>query len=123
MNYNIKFDRLGVYVTLNDKINEQLIEYVNGLIIGNDKFEEIKYQIWDCLGVNYYDIDAKRGEEIGALDRAASIWNKKMKVAIVTENKSLIDYTKEYIETIAGTSWECQIFSKVESAQKWVLEK
>ena len=121
-NYKIKWGETGVYIQLFDKVNEQLIEYINGLIIGHGKFEEIKFQIWDFLEVDHYDIDAKRGEVIGALDKAASIWNKKTKIAILTENEAMIDYTYQYIEEIASTAWECRIFSRIKEAEKWVIK-
>lgn len=122
MNYDIKWKDKGVYVIMFNEVNEQFIEYVNGLIIGNEKFEEIKYQVWDFTDVSTYYIDEEKGREIGALDKAASVWNREMKVAVVTENESLIAYTKEYINEIANTSWQCKLYSNIESAWSWVLE-
>ena len=121
MNYDIEWIENGVYVKLRNRIDDRLIVYVNGLIIGNESFEQINYQIWDFSEVNYYTISSDKGKEVGALDKAASIWNRQTKVAIVTENKLLIDYTKEYIEEITNTAWECKIFQKLEQAKKWIF--
>lgn len=122
-NYKIRWEETGIYITLFNEVSERLIEYVNGLIVGHKKFEEIEFQIWNFIDVNHYNIDSNKGEEIGALDKAASIWNKKMKVAVITENESLIDYTRNYIQEISGTSWECRLFSNFKSAEEWALEK
>lgn len=121
MNYEIKWEDNGVCVLLFNEVNEQFIEFVNELLITNENFEKIRYQVWDFAEVDNYYLDSEKGREIGALDKEASIWNKEMKVAIVTENESLIAYTKNYIEEIKDTAWQCKLFSKIDKAREWAM--
>lgn len=122
MNYTIEWKNSGVFIKFSGKLSDNLINHVNGLIIGHASFDSLKYQVWDFFEVEEFQINSEQGKITGVLDKAAAIWNKKMKVAVITINPNLIEYTKNYIYEIRDIEWECKIFDNRSEADKWSVE-
>lgn len=97
--------------------------FANNLLIGDIRFDKMKYQIWDFRKVNEVLMDEGTLEVVKALDKSSMVWNSNLKVALVAEE----DYHKEILETfismLDSLSWPTKLFDNMDNALKWCKEQ
>jgi hypothetical protein len=53
------------------------------------------------------------------MDKNSSSWNKKMKVALVSKDQSIIKLIDIYKRAMESTDWLVKIFPDIDEAKKW----
>lgn len=88
---------------------------------GDMRFDDLRYVINDFLACTEYVDDIKVIDEIAATDGAASLYNKKLVVAIVTTMPEI----KRAAERYAKSSFHpnpASIFTTLADARGWIAE-
>jgi hypothetical protein len=93
----------------------------NFKIFGDERFDDLRYQIADLTGVEKFDFNAKHMRKIAHLDMAASQTNPRIKVAIVTTSEIGVELTRVYEKyTSEKSSWDTGIFANLKDAETWL---
>lgn len=120
MKYHITFKDNGYYIKFFGLVDNQTILEANYDIYGKLEFEQARFQILDLLDISDFVAKTEEAIIVGAMDKSATKWNSSMKVAVVTNHKSVIAYNNQYKECITRTNWECEVFDSLESAKHWI---
>jgi len=123
MSYIIFWEEKGVFVEFQDIASGKDVIRIDDILYSNDRFEKMKYQLWDFTKSKQLFFTDEEMEIIGVLDKSASIWNKKMLVPIVTTDTEFIKSIEIYKKEIEGIGWVCELFSDVASARNWIKTK
>ena len=90
-------------------------------IFGDERFDDIRYQIVDLTGVEKIDVNDTHMRKLAHLDMAASRSNPRVKVAVVTTSDAASKLGDLYNQFCEGKSpWVTQLFSHIEDAEAWV---
>lgn len=123
MGYKINWEKRGVFVEFDENSTGKDVINIDNILYSYDKFEKLKYQLWDFTNSKTNIFTDEEMEIIGTLDKSASIWNNSMLVAIVSNddvlNKSIEIYKKE----ISEIGWICELFHDLNSARSWLEKK
>jgi hypothetical protein len=122
MTFNINWDKRGAYVKFRGAVNAQDLIDANNYLISNANFEGINYQIFDFLNIEDFKITSFDISIIGVMDKSQTEFKKDMKIAILTQDDSVREITREYTQLMEGSNWITKIFDDFERAKKWVEE-
>jgi hypothetical protein len=122
MNFSIEWIDNNPIVTLKDHVDFEVLNSANNSIIGDSRFDDMKYQIFDHREISQFNLNSKELAMIGLLDKNSAIWNKNVKVALVITKIDIIEKVKSYINEMTNTKWSVSIFESFEMAQQWCLE-
>jgi len=117
--YSIDWIGNNVIVRMKEEVSFHDIDAVDGLLYGDPRYEKMTFQIFDLTSVDVFNVTEQEMQVIGVLDKNSSLWNKKMKVALVSKNESIIKLIGTYIEVMQSTEWKVQIFPNLDEAEKW----
>lgn len=120
MNYQIKWDTNNPIVEFNGSIDFYTIEHASETILKDNRFEKMRYQIFDFSQVKEYCISKLNVEMICINDKQASSWNKNSKGAIVIDQPELEEMINYYKEQMENSFWQVRIFKTREEADRWV---
>ncbi len=123
MGFNIKWINSNPIVTYSGVVNYETIINSNNAIIGDARFDEMKYQIFDHSQVDKLVITQKELEMIGVLDKNSAVWNKKVKVALIFKDIKTEERIRKYLEIMAQTQWKVKVFDNYKEAEKWCNEQ
>ncbi|NNJ55282.1 MAG: response regulator transcription factor [Bacteroidia bacterium] len=79
----------------------------------------MKFQVIDFTMVQNVDLDENQAKILGTLDKTSSIWNKNIKVALVTDNEKILELIKIYRDSLKETNWVVKTFSDAKDAEEW----
>jgi hypothetical protein len=119
MGYTINWIGNNVIIRMDGMIGFNDIDYVNGLLYGDSRFENMRYQIFDLSDVQQFNLTARDFELLGILDKNSSIWNRSLKVAIVFTDEEMIKLMDYYKNEMKGTNWKIEVFRTFAEAEKW----
>jgi hypothetical protein len=119
MGFDITWMGNNVIVSLSGKVSFKDIDTADGMLYGDARFEKMEYQIFDHTDVEEFNVSTSDLQMIGALDKSSSIWNRKMKVALVTRDKKIMDHIEEYKKVMKDTGWKIRAFDTLEEAKFW----
>ncbi len=119
MGYSIEWIADNVIVTLSGKIKFADIDAADGLLYGGPRFERMEYQLFDLTNVEEFNLTDQELMIIGTLDKNAGIWNKRIKVALVTKDKKVIKLIETYQMVMSDTAWKVKVFAELGDAKKW----
>lgn len=122
MAYKIKWENKGIYIFFNGKVDFKEFIRANNDLYGRSDFDKAKYQLWDFSEITYANFDMKDVKLISAMDKSAMHWNDNMKVAVLTNNQSIIDFANQYKLDLINTKWVCELFEDINIARKWISE-
>lgn len=123
MNYEIEWKDGNFIATFNGFVVFSDIIDVDNIMYGDKRFDKMKFQLLDFSDIESVEITRAQIKIISSLDRSSSIWNNNMKVAIVTNNKNLLELTEVYRKSLKGIDWLVETFSNIEDARKWCYLK
>ncbi|MDX2432087.1 MAG: hypothetical protein QNK35_14210 [Bacteroides sp.] len=83
MSYQTSWQGSDVQITFEGRVVFDDILEADNLLYGDPRFDTMKYTLFDLIKVEKFDVSKREAEEIAALDSASSVWNNKIKVAIV----------------------------------------
>lgn len=90
---------------------------------GDPRFDEIAYVINDFTEVENFDLDVEDIRIIASLDGAAAISRPALKIAVVALNPDIVSWFRLYMECIEDTGYQSRLFTSVEDAREWGLER
>lgn len=120
MTFNIKWHKKGVFLKFRGVVNSQDLIDANNYLISNADFETIDYQIFDFSEIDDFQITAYDMAIIGSMDKSQAEFNKKMKVAVISNDDYIKELTREYNAFMIGTDWVSKVFNNIETAKKWI---
>lgn len=125
MNKHFTYEWIGsdFIATFHGDISFSDIAEANGIICGDPRFEEMKYQIFDYSKINSIDLDHDVALIISNLDSAAAVWNHSVKVATVTMDADLKEKIEEYNKLMESSSWVTKTFTNKQEAIQWCTEE
>lgn len=87
---------------------------------GDERFDDINYRLVDLLDVEKVASTIEDIDAIIALDMVSSIFNKKIKLAIVSSDEGMQALAAYFISQADELPWDIHSFSAVEEAREWV---
>ena len=109
----------NLILTLWGHVDIQEIMEFNNYLYGIPNFEDMQYQLIDFTHVTSFRATDSEVELVTALERSASRWNKKLKMAFVNDNPEIEGFIRKYEEGLAGSGWKIGCFTNIETAQSW----
>ena len=123
MSFKIKWKGSNVIVSITKNFIYKDSSEVNSLIYGDSRFDTMKYQILDCSKIENAEFSEDEMMIITTLEKASTVWNNKIKSAIVTSPNVCINFIIDpYLEMMKETNWEVKIFKNLIEAEKWCTE-
>lgn len=120
MSFKIEWKGSNVIVTLSKNFTYNDAYEVNNLIYGDSRFENMKYQISDFSKIEKVEFTAEEIKIITTLEKSSTVWNNKMKSAIVTSPSVCLNFIIDpYLEAMKSTNWEIKTFKNCIEAEKW----
>ena len=120
MTFNIKWHKKGVFLKFRGIVNSQDLIDANNYLISNANFETIDYQVFDFSEIDDFQITVYDMAIIGSMDKSQAEFNKKMKVAVITNDNYVKELTTEYNTFMKRTDWVSRVFNDNETAKKWI---
>ncbi len=121
MTYQITWRTNGVYWRYEGVLTGNELLQSNLDIFGDERFDDIRYQIVDLTGVETVEVTEKHMRKIAHLDMAASRSNPRVKVAVVAVSDTAAKLIDLYDEFCAEKSpWTTKAFCNLEDAEAWV---
>jgi len=123
MAYTIEWSAAGVLVTMTGEVDIKELNEANGKLHGDERFDEMRSQVWDLLRASFTTITKREIEQPTAIDRVAARINTKVRVALVTTTPHDVELCEHYAERSAalGSTWEIRVFPDVAGARAWAL--
>ncbi len=86
---------------------------------GDPRFDEYHYVINDFLACESFSAPLDVVEEVAAIDGAAALINKRIKIAIVATLPGVLAAAEQYVKA-PYTSYPTRIFSTLDNARDWI---
>ena len=120
MAYRIKWEERGVYCKFSGTVSGGELIQCNNDIYGDERFDNIKYQIFDMLDVTELTIETIDVRKAAACDCAAAITNPNVKCALVAFDKNAHSLSELYQSGIAKSPWDGRSFRTIKEARSWL---
>ena len=123
MSFKIEWKGSNVIISFTKNFIYKDSYEVNNLIYGDSRFDTMKYQIADFSKIEKAEFTEEEIKIITTLEKSSTIWNNKMKMAVVTSNTVCLNFILDpYIEGMQDTNWEFKTFKNSIEAEKWCSE-
>lgn len=120
MPYKIEWNAETVIWTYTGRLTGEELLQSNMDIYGDERFDDLRYQIVDLRAVDEFVVDEHHMRKIAHLDRAAAYTNPRIRVAVVTSDQKGESMTDTYIEQSPEAHWPTQTFYDFDQAIRWV---
>lgn len=120
MPYKVNWEKSGVYMKLYGVVGTEDLENLYSDINDDPRFEDVNYQICDFLDMEVMNYSGKEVQKFGHLDKAGSLSNPRVKVALVIRNREAQKLSNIYQAELANTSWDAEVFHTEDDARTWV---
>lgn len=119
MAYLHQWKNSGLYREFSGRVSGEEVLESNLKLQGDPRFDTIKYIINDFLLVSDIEINIDEIKRIAAIDKAASLSNSKLKIAMIVKWESLLVWVHMYIESMKGSSYQYKVFDGFQEAEIW----
>ena len=123
MTYHIAWHDQGTVVDLTGTISIDEINEANGRLHGDARVENHEYSVWNFLEADLSQVSEQDILVPAAIDRAASISIRRIKVAFVAVADShAINILLHYVNAAERDieNWEFGIFGSTKDAMDWI---
>jgi hypothetical protein len=120
MAYTTEWETQGVLWRYSGIVDGTELINSNLDIYGDERFDRMKYQIVDLTRVSAFNVTRDEMLKIAAYDRAASLSNPFVKVAVVAKITAIKALTVLYDAENIKSPWETRIFDTVDQARAWI---
>lgn len=97
--------------------NDVLQSVIN--VESDERFDRLRYVINDFLEATGLTVSASELDEIAAIDGAAALVNRNIRIAIVTTNPEIISASDQYAKSPMN-AYPTRIFPTVNEARTWL---
>ena len=123
MSFKIEWKGSNVIISFTKNFIYKDSYEVNNLIYGDSRFDTMKYQIVDFSKIEKAEFTEEEIKIITTLEKSSTIWNNKMKMAVVTSDTVCLNFILDpYIEGMKDTNWKFKTFKNSIEAEKWCSE-
>jgi len=119
MGFTVEWEGNNPLLILEGDIIFDDLYYLDGKIYGDSRFDLTQYICYNMLEVNSLNVTKNDIAAISALDKSASRWNAKIKLAIVVQDEHIRREALLYIDFMKDSSWETKVFSALNEALDW----
>jgi len=122
MSYTMNWEAHGVYVTFTGDVDSQQVDKATSDMYNHERFDNIRYFIWDATGVERLDMDEDDTQVMAFTDNVASSYKHALKGAFIALTPMVREVVRHYIELslAIGNPWEHRLFSDEAQARAWV---
>jgi hypothetical protein len=120
MSYKYDWIENNIIVTFEGDVRYKDIFNVDGKIFGDSRFDLMTYAIYDFSLVSNFNITVDDVKIFSALNQSASMWNRCLKFACITQDKAITDAVSDFMNLLKESNWKIKIFGKLEDAIEWV---
>lgn len=120
MPYNINWTKSCVEWKYFGFLTGKEILESNNAIYGDERFDELKYQIVDLSGVDFFDVSEHDMQHMAALDKAAAKSNPNVRVAVIAPIGKAQEVANAYTKYSQVSTWESASFETREEAINWL---
>lgn len=121
MAYTLDYDGRQCIAAFSGNIDAIEISECNRLFQGGDKFDDVRFAIWDFSAVTNLDIAVEECIKIAAQDAGAARTNGRMKVALVVSDESVETFAHLYKAELLSCPWEITVFNCMKDALVWCV--
>jgi len=117
--YENKWESNGVIKIFSGSIDgQQVLDSV--ISVEEDiRFDSVRYVINDFLRVADINISDGDVARIAAIDRAASITNPNIRIAVVTKDDRMRELAQRYGELMRNSPYQALLFESIGAAREW----
>ena len=122
MSFEFYWDKEGLHIRFFGVVNfEDIINAMNEQV-GDQRFESIKYIIWDTNNVKAFDMNEYSVEETVMFAKLTFEYNKHVRIAFLVNNLQNQKLIESFIEhTLKSVPHARQrVFDKIDTALKWL---
>lgn len=120
MSYSLCWIGTNVVVRFEGTLCYRNLHHANNEIYKDARFSSMEFQIMDLHDVTDSDLTNEEVIAIGNQKMSASINNNNIKLAMVTNNPTiLINQGTAYLDSLAQTDWKFQAFDCFNRAMEW----
>jgi len=121
MSYKIEWIGNNAHVFFEGDIDFDELNKANGELYGDARFDLMDYAIFDLINAREFNITEHEMLMISALDKSASRWNEKLKLACISEDKNekVKQMLEHYVHLMKDNKWTIKLFSNLSEAVKW----
>lgn len=123
MGYKIDWGENYIHIQYEGEVDLNEMIGMNGLISRNPKYNSLKYNISDFLGVTNLNISKKDIETLSAFHEIPSISNPNLKLVVVSDNNDIREKVLQYINLMKNNEWEVKLFDNLEASMEWGKQK
>jgi len=122
MAFDLIFRDGGFYILHSGQVTLDEINEVNGLIHGDPRFDEHRFQVIDLLDADFAGVRLQDSRIPAATDYAASRSRETVKVAILATDETAIRFCRQYVDTAErmGSRWSFRFFEDRDDADAWI---
>lgn len=120
MAYTTDWEAHGVHWHYWDVVTGDELIRSNLDIYGDERFDSMKYQLVDLSQVSSFKVTRDEMLKIAAYDRAASLSNPRVKVAVVARINAIKSLTELYDAENLRSPWETRVFETLQQARDWI---
>ena len=113
----------GVVITFSGVVDGEELFQAAEEIYGDERFDNIRYQIFNFTKVTEFKVDVDWVTKIAAWDKAAALSNPHMKIATVATDEKIQMLESLYRAESLESPWKIRLFTSIDEAQKWILIK
>jgi len=122
MSYSHKWIGNDIIFSFTGEVNFDDLNQANNEIYGDSRFDLMNYAIFDFSLIKRFDLSEVEIEVISALDRSIARWNRKLKLALIGNEKEVKDTIISYIHLMDKELWEIKLFDHINPAIDWCLK-
>jgi len=117
--YKNNWERNGVIKVFSGSIDgQQVLDSV--ISVEEDiRFDSVRYVINDFLEVADIDISDGDVARVAAIDRAASITNPNIRIAVVTKDDRMRELARRYGDLMKNSPYQTLLFESIDAAREW----
>lgn len=124
MPYTTEWLDHGIIWTYSDVLTGNELLESNLSIFGDERFDELRYQIVDLTQVTAVEATESHMRKIAHLDMAAALTNPRIKIAVVFPASPIAnEFHQQYLKYTDNKSpWETKAFANLAAAKAWAQE-
>lgn len=118
MSYQASWERSGVCLRFAGDITDVEIAMASRKGQGDPRFEDLRYVILDFRECDSVSHSVAQTEELAATDKAASMTNPRIKIAVVSKSVDVTEMVRCYLGT-GLDPFPVRVFDGLEAARYW----
>jgi hypothetical protein len=124
MPYETIWEQKGVYQRFSGQVTSEDREQANNAVMGNPRFDGLKYWIVDSLAIEEYLLDKRDAVLAAGFDLGAEYINNTVLMVFIATNTDHRDNIQLYMKFLKdlGCAWETRLFDDVGPARQWISE-